>query len=376
MPGYGGSYGGSYGGEYSSGSEGYSPYGASGSYPGMSGSYGASSYDAGGYNPYGGSYGSSEASYGSYGSSEMGGYSPYGMGSGGMGMSMGGSSMYGGGARMAGPPAEYKLFRFYDFQVEPGKKYKYRVKLFLIDPNRPREPQLAPLPAYLDDEALTRVKKVEAADAQAPATNGIPQRTFWVETDWSEWSEVASIPPQYRMLAGAATPERTTPNRESGQEVLVPEPGSETEANVLALVWDHAKAADMPGQLTAVRGSVLNFTADANVLHPVNLQVFTLPNYNFRTDVMVLDVRGGRDLPTNNRAEIDLKSPGELLLVDMEGNLMVHNELDDIRDYNNNIFKEPEKPKTPAPEAGSESYYPGYGAPSGRPSRGRRGSGS
>jgi hypothetical protein len=306
-----------------------------------------------------------------YGSSSMG-YGSSSMGYGSTGMGMGGA------ARMAGPPADYKLFRFYDFQVEPNKKYKYRIKLFLIDPNHPLNPQMAPQPGYLEDAVITRIKKIDANDAQAPATNGVPQRTFWVETDWSEWSDVVSIPPQYEVLAGSATPERTTPNRESGPEVLVPESGSETEANVLAMVWDHAKAADIPAQETVVRGSVLNFNASANVLHPVNLQVFTLPDYPIRTDVMVLDVRGGKDLPTNNRSEIDLKAPTQLLLIDTEGNLVVHNELDDILDYNNNIFKEPEKPKTPSPESSMEGY-PGYGAGpgyGGGAKRGRRGSGS
>ena len=45
-----------------------------------------------------------------------GGYSPYGMG-------------------MTGEQADHKMFRFFDFDVQPGRKYAYRVKVQYVDPN-------------------------------------------------------------------------------------------------------------------------------------------------------------------------------------------------------------------------------------------------
>ena len=36
----------------------------------------------------------------------------------------------------AGPKRDYRLFRFIDYTVEPGKQYRYRVKLTLQNPNR------------------------------------------------------------------------------------------------------------------------------------------------------------------------------------------------------------------------------------------------
>jgi hypothetical protein len=112
----------------------------------------------------------------------------------------------------------------------------------------------------------------------------------------------------------------------------------------------------------------------------VNLQVLPLTDYDFKSDVLVLDVRGGQQLPTTNKADIDHKAPGEVLLMDSEGALIVHNELDDVLEYTNNIFKEPEKPKVIATEDEGYPGYPGsgYGYPgAGKPKRGRGpGSGS
>ena len=34
------------------------------------------------------------------------------------------------------PPVPHWLLRFFDFSVEPGKKYKYRVRLAMLDPNQ------------------------------------------------------------------------------------------------------------------------------------------------------------------------------------------------------------------------------------------------
>ena len=71
----------------------------------------------------------------------------------------GGGSYRGGGS---GQPAtehtflpkgvDYYLLRFFDFSVEPGKKYKYRVKLVLKDPNF-NMPQSVLSPAVLDRQA-------------------------------------------------------------------------------------------------------------------------------------------------------------------------------------------------------------------------------
>src|SRR5690606_30011309 len=81
----------------------------------------------------------------------MGGMSGRGMG-GGMGMGrppmggrgMGGEGMYGprgmggegfGGLQSTAPEVPYKLYRYVDTSCEPGKRYRYRVRLWVNNPN-------------------------------------------------------------------------------------------------------------------------------------------------------------------------------------------------------------------------------------------------
>lgn len=323
------------------GPQGRSPYGMGGE--GVGYAAGMSADPAGGANPYGADpYGAGGGAYG-YGegasSYRAGGYSAEGG--------------YGATGPIMAPTVDYKLFRFYDFMVQPGKKYKYRVKLFLIDPNHPVDPSLTPANPFLADDVISRIKQIDEADAQKSQSTGQPSRTFWRETEWSDWSDVVSIPPRYEVLAGAVTPERKTPNREL--KIEIPEPGSEPEGKVLAMVWDHEKAADIPGLQNVYRGSVLNFQTDPAVMHPVSLQVVKLKDYPIRTNCMVLDVRGGQPLPTTDRT-IDHKAPGEMLIRDAAGNLMVRNELDDLGDFRNNYFTEPEKPKAPPVDPAMSEY--------------------
>jgi hypothetical protein len=335
----------------------YNPYGSA-AMPGSSDSYGGA---GGAYNPYGASGMTSSGMTSSSYASAGGAYNPYGAaGSADYSSSSYGAGMMGGGygaagTQMAAPAADYKLFRFYDFMVEPEKNYKYRVKLYLRDPNHPQAPMVGPPAAYLEDTVVTRVKDLDAEDAKKTQESGQLFQTFWRETDWSEWSASATIPAQEHALAGPVDPGRTT----IVQQIELTDPGEEPESSVLAMVFDPVKAADVPGLVSAVRGTVLNFTGPANVLHPINFQVFPLKEYPFQTDIVVLDMRGGHDLPTTDKANIDHKAPGEVLLLDSEGKLVVRNELDDLLDYTNNIFKEPEKPKLPAGEDG-EGMYPGY----------------
>src|SRR6185503_11114962 len=51
------------------------------------------------------------------------------------GMGGGGSFSQPGQSNTLAKGVDYKLLRFFDYSVEPGKKYKYRVKLVLADPN-------------------------------------------------------------------------------------------------------------------------------------------------------------------------------------------------------------------------------------------------
>ncbi len=73
------------------------------------------------------------------------------------------------------PPVPYKLFRFTDFDVQPGHSYRYRVQLVLKNPNY----------------------GVSADALQNPNVKPEPYR----DTPWSEFSGTASVPASPRLLA-------------------------------------------------------------------------------------------------------------------------------------------------------------------------------
>lgn len=88
---------------------------------------------------------------------------------GGGGGEFGGPTMSGGGVDEG---AEYRLFRFIDESVEPGKAYRYRVKMELPNPNYGLDPRLLADPKAAVNELLATV-----TEASAPVTLPTPYIT-------------------------------------------------------------------------------------------------------------------------------------------------------------------------------------------------------
>ena len=102
---------------------------------GEEGGYGRSGYSRGGGMLGGGEYGRGGGMLGG-----RGGEGGYGRGGGGGGMRSATQKT------TVAKGVDFWLLRFFDFSVEPGKRYKYRVRLVLADPNYGLPPQmLAPL---------------------------------------------------------------------------------------------------------------------------------------------------------------------------------------------------------------------------------------
>ncbi|RMF91558.1 MAG: hypothetical protein D6741_15985 [Planctomycetota bacterium] len=322
------------------GAYGYPGYGSSG-YPGYPG-YGMGEGDYEGESEYGSGYG---AGYGS-------GY---------------GAGAYGPSAAVAAMQVKYKLFRFVDYKVEPGRKYRYRVKLYLVNPNANVDPR------FLEDESLAEKK--------------------WLETEWSEPSPPIAVPYDADILAGAAKPGRipySGPKATVGVTVFDPEDGSTA----------FHEFADLD------RGTVVNFLADeVKAKQPVRRKrkptrpagpygseeygdysggeeeygssgygeeeygAYGSPygpaapkeeeeDIDYITNMLIVDILGGDPTPTRQAA------PGEILLMDPDGNLLVRREVDDEEKY-----KEFTEEKTASPygaygpygEGEAEGEYPeGY----------------
>ena len=83
--------------------------------------------------------------------------------------------------------AEFLLIRWFDFRVTPGKKYRYRIRVLLEDPNHPQDARFDPPPDSLDETVKARLNVVAEQEAR------LSGRIYYVYTDCSEPSEVVSV---------------------------------------------------------------------------------------------------------------------------------------------------------------------------------------
>lgn len=241
---------------------------------------------------------------------------------------------------------QYKLVRFFDFTAQAGKTYKYRVKLFIEDPNNPN-PQgryAKPSKRMLAPEVATRLDDPQRNTAE-----------FWRTTEWSEPSEAITVPVPNEVLAGAVTPAKTT---KLGDQVL---PVDEPSGNLVPVVWDAKRAVAVPAERTVYRGSLLNFKHDAEVIHPVSLVIKLLKEFQFDTGALVVDLRGGETLP--GPGEEKLIAPGEFAVIDASGKLLVYNELDRIEDYRRHTLADEKEGGATGGAAGGAFGPPGMGPP-------------
>ena len=264
-------------------------------------------------------------------------------GGGGGGMFDGGGMVGGGmiGGRTGGldSTTPYYLVRFFDYNVEPGKRYRYRIKVALTNPN-------LPYPAQDLNEDLRKQMK---------------DKTQWGEfiySDWSELTEVIPVPRDDRLLASSVTPARGIDREPKGE--------------VMAIHWTEQTGNEISDEFEISRGMLANFYEQdiPNAVNPLGgpaagpgargpmlgpggdmfgpggadrqprrgrqrqpagrrrqPQPAAPPTekIDYVTEMLVLDMRGGDKLPGRN----DLTSPGEFLLLDPDGNLEVRDASDD-----------------------------------------------
>jgi hypothetical protein len=178
---------------------------------------------------------------------------------------------------------DYLLFRFFDFTVEPGKHYRYRVKIVLANPNH------GMLSHYLEKDGLEK-----------------PQ---YLEADWSEPSPEVAVPLDSQALTVSAKPDG------SAKMMLC---RFNVDDGVIA-----TKEMDVP------RGQLLDYRQQAPVAGGGRAATDGAdePKIDYLTNSVLLDVVGGGRLPGKDRS---LLEPASVLLLDAEGALVVRNEIDDL----------------------------------------------
>jgi len=342
MGGFGGGYGSGYGSGYSGGGGGENGYG--------SGSEGGSNEGS-----YGGPGGMGSSSGGS-GSSGMGMGGPGGMGMGGSG-GYGGSSGYGGSGGGEGgtanvpmespkklPSTKYKLVRFYDVTVLPGKVYKYRVRLLMYDPNYPEWEFLKPASSTLASDALKRVQKLQGEEPKPVVSKDQTQPTVAAkkksrrETEWSAPSEpVLTVKPAAVYIARGD-------EKDDKLEAVFVEFEFEKKKDEEKLLGfylprkERVEAGLVFGKTpTKVKGK----DAPIDIIHPVKKMIKAFRDYKSTNFVTIVDSKGNTPLQMGSASKDPIKTGFEAVSFDpATGQLTISREFDNFTDFH--MFTQPD----------------------------------
>jgi hypothetical protein len=208
---------------------------------------------------------------------------------------------------------DYYLFRYFDFEVEEGKTYQYRVKLLLANPNYGVEERFVEDPTSTDQKI--------------------------VASEFSEPSNPASLGRSARVFA---------------QSVEAPaRPGAEPRVRMASIYFEQESATESLAQdLSMKLGQVANFKGKPH--EPVNVA-------GARMDSMAMGMggamaqgggRGGRGGRNSGKATVDhvsdaclvdavggakisgaeLRSPGKIMILEPNGYLQIREVKEDARE--------------------------------------------
>ena len=295
------------------------------------------------------------------------------------------------------PKADYKLVRFFDINVTPGKIYQYRMRIWLSDPNNENPegfkaledatgggrdtPNMGQLGlgegegggeeeeeeksyAYVklsqemtDTSVRERLRNPKIPKEERP----FPEQLQYSRTadDWTyvttptfQFAEDGSQPTE-DTAEGVAVPQdsgefyagRVTSGRliktPDGRDFVL---GGDPAAEIVASQWNTTFDTKIPVHRFVQRGEVLNFTPDkpVHVLHPVDMTVRVLEEQpEIKTNAVVVDMIGGEKLPVY-RAMMDFHMPGEILILDAQGKFRVQNDIADRKEYHMALFLDDE----------------------------------
>ncbi len=255
---------------------------------------------------------------------------------GGSGMPFGGN-MFGGSSTSLEAESEYKLIRFYDFDIKPGHVYRYRIRLVIEDANYPEDRSMDLDLSIFKNEVFSRVVSQRAEDEKKTANkDGEKPRTFYRFTDWSQPSAPAYAPNPGMFANGEIAISKRTMNVTGADNkpatIEVDSSARGHLGNVVFADWDAALGVDVPTTYEAQKGTMLFFNPkdkEPEIVDPVTKSVKKLKGYKMNEAIAVVDVRGGENLAHNDDRTDRLTFSGEMLLFRNDGTLAVSDELDD-----------------------------------------------
>ncbi|TWT90685.1 hypothetical protein Mal64_10800 [Pseudobythopirellula maris] len=195
------------------------------------------------------------------------------------------------------------MVRFFDFTVEPGKQYRYRIRLILNDVNQGVSKK------YLSPQVLQRLA------GQKPGAHQV------VFTEYSEPSPVISVPMAGdAYVVSAKLPSSKQVNAEPSVNMLVQSFSIDEEGK--------AFKAELEAEFN--RGDVMNMTEDAEVLTSDGRFIVKKDSFPFRTGSTLIDVDGGEEIVRNV-----IDAPVRVLLMDPAGRLYLRDEMTDSQEVEN-----------------------------------------
>lgn len=246
-----------------------------------------------------------------------------------MGMMGGGMMMFSRG-KLEQDPVEYKLMRFYDFAgasffknaPKPGRTYVYRLRYSVNDPNFPIAAIMQPKTSSLAPEVARRVMDKMAEAKQAK------ERDFQRWSEWSAPSQPATLPTGEEVLAGKVEPGSVSTLTVAGRTTEYQR--DTPTAKIVVSQFQSAYGTKMAMEMEVTEGSVLSQKAEfGDIVDPVALQVRKLPNPEFVSNSIVVDLAGGRELKITD----ELTEPGMVLLFDQTGQLSLSDDIGDQEFY-------------------------------------------
>ncbi|MDR2440418.1 MAG: hypothetical protein LBE12_13740 [Planctomycetaceae bacterium] len=217
------------------------------------------------------------------------------------------------------------LFRFLDFKVEPGKTYRYRVRLYLANPNY----KLAP--NYLEDETLSKEPylitefSAPSNEVSIPLESRVLTTNVFAADPKQPWTEPATsiMAVHFDLMDGSEWyVERERVYRGStinykNQEVTNP------------LLEKQTSISDMESSSPPTRSAPRRTTPSSSkpsTANTKNTENKTLKRLNIVSEVCVLDMKGGESLykiPTAAQKAPDLRSPGKVMVLEPSGNILI-----------------------------------------------------
>ena len=291
------------------------------------------------------------------------------------------------------------LVRFFDlYAKEVGQTYYYRVRVWLKDPNNPtavnvvvkeksggvegpdiggggdgpadadggsggggggggggvakvkkplseldlsrevRDRLRTPPEAPADVVAASNKNNNAAAGAKEFATLfAIARPTEWVET-----TQPIKINAEFETFVAGPVDAPSSQKIDGGRLTV-----GEHSIKVVANTFQNDLNTNVPAETEALRGSLLNFNAVTHLLDPLTWEireVFESKNARdekqgrrFETNAVILDIMGGSRQPFSKNRDVFF-APGECLIMDRNGNIHFHNDIEDETRYRHANF--------------------------------------